>query len=229
MNKTKSIAKRLISVVLLMATMASAIVLTGCASNSEDTVTEINLLSWAGISDEAIQKLQDLTGYTINYTPFSTLEEMQSKTLSTSTQYDVAMSSDYIIEALVAQDGLEEIDPSKISNYQYLGEGYLSPSYDPDDKWSVPYSGGGVGILVNRDAITTPITSYADLWDSSLADQIIFRDDLRIALSIANLVNGNDFNASEPDQIEAAGQMLEELLPNIHAFAYSGYKLMLKR
>lgn len=51
--------------------------------------------------------------------------------MSNSVQYDVAMCSDYVIEALVEQDQLEEIDTSKIPNYSRLGEGYLSPSYDP--------------------------------------------------------------------------------------------------
>lgn len=197
----------------------------GSASGGEKG--ELNLLAWAGIDDEAIRKLEEMTGYTINYTEFSSLEEMETKVMSNSTQYDVAMCSDYIIEALVAQDQLEEIDPSRIPNYQYLGEGYLSPSYDPDNKWSVPYSGGGIGILINRDAIDTEITSYADLWKEELAGQIAFTDDERMALCICNLVNGNDFNATDEAEIRAAGAKLEELLPNIHAFTYSDYKLIL--
>lgn len=215
---------------------AMALGLVGCGSSSgEETDSsaassdskELNLLAWAGIEDEAISKLEELSGYTINYTSFSSLEEMQTKVMSNSVQYDIAMCSDYIIEALVAQDQLEEIDTSKIENYSHLGEGYLSPSYDPDNKWSVPYSGGGIGILVNRDVVDTEITSYADLWKEELADQIAFTDDERMALCICNLVNGNDFNATDEEQIAAAGEKLKELLPNIHAFAYSGYKLML--
>ena len=222
--------KRKLGTLISCLLIASA-VLTGCQSGNQTSESkapekkEINLLAWGGISDEGIQKLEELTGYKINYTSFSTLEEMQSKCMSKSMQYDVAMSSDYIIEALTAQDKLEEIDPTKLSNYGDIKKGYLSPSYDPDNKWSVPYSGGGIGILVNRDVIKDKITSYADLWNPAFSDQIIFRDDTRIALSIGNLVDGNDFNASDKDQIQAAGDKIIELLPNIHAFANSGYKL----
>jgi len=188
---------------------------------------EINMLAWAGFDDEAIQKLESLTGYTINYTQFSSLEEMETKVMSNSVQYDVAMSSDYVIEALLEQDMLEEIDTTKLSNYQYLGSQYLSPSYDPDNKWSVPYSGGGIGILVNRDVVSTEIKSYADLWNPELAGQIAFTDDERMALCITNLVNGNDFNATDETEIKAAGTKLAELLPNIAAFTYNDYKMML--
>lgn len=199
----------------------------GETSTSEDVKDEINMLAWSGFDDAAIQKLEEMTGYKINYTQFSSLEEMETKVMSNSVQYDVAMCSDYVIEALVAQNELIEIDPSKIENYQYIGKQYLSPSFDPEDKWSVPYSGGGIGILVNRDVITTEINGYADLWDPSLANQIAFTDDERMALCITNLVNGNDFNTTDEAEIRAAGEKLQELLPNIHAFTYNDYKMML--
>lgn len=207
-----------------------------CGSNTDSTSSdeadnkskkEINLLAWSGIPDEGIQKLEEMTGYSINYTEFSSLEEMETKIMSNSVQYDVAMCSDYIITALADQGKLEEIDPSKLKNYEHIGESYLSPSFDPDNKWSVPYSWGGIGILVNRDAVDTPIESYADLWDSSLEDQIAFTDDERMALCITNLVNGNDFNTTDENEIRQAGEKLTELLPNIHAFTYNDYKLML--
>ncbi|MBO5281647.1 MAG: spermidine/putrescine ABC transporter substrate-binding protein [Lachnospiraceae bacterium] len=228
--------KRILALVMVAAMAAG---LAGCGespspdasgaaeSSSSGEKGELNLLAWSGIDDEAIQKLEEMTGYTINYTQFSSLEEMETKVMSNSTQYDVAMCSDYVIEALVAQEQLEEIDTSRLSNYEYLGTQYLSPSYDPENKWSVPYSGGGIGILINRDAVDTEITSYADLWNPELQGQIAFTDDERMALCITNLVNGNDFNASDEEAIRAAGAKLEELLPNIHAFTYSDYKMIL--
>ena len=48
-----------------------------------------------------------------------------------------------------------------------------------------------------------------------------------MALCIANLVNGNDFNATDEASIRAAGEKLTELLPNVHAFTYNDYKMML--
>ncbi len=220
--------KRVLSLAIIFLVVTGSLALTGCGpENSASGSKEINMLAWAGVDDAAIAKLGELTGYKINYTPFSSLEEMQTKVTSKSARYDVAMCSDYAIEALVAQKKLKEIDTSKIENYSKIGKGYLSPSYDPDNKWSVPYSGGGIGILVNRDKVSAEIKSYADLWKPDLKDQIVFTDDERMALSIANLVNGNDFSTKDESQIKAAGAKLEELKPNIHAFAYSGYKLML--
>jgi spermidine/putrescine-binding protein len=230
--------KKVLATILTIA-MAASLVACGTSGTSEEDVNssststasdakgEINMLAWAGFDDAAIQKLEELTGYSINYTQFSSLEEMETKVLSNSVQYDVAMCSDYVIEALVEQNQLSEIDTSKIENYEYLGSQYLSPSYDPENKWSVPYSGGGIGILVNRDAVSTEITSYADLWNPELEGQIAFTDDERMALCIANLVNGNDFNATDEAEIRAAGDKLNELLPNISAFTYNDYKMML--
>ncbi len=224
--KVKALFKGLLGCALASTMLMGFAGCGGSESNNSDSKT-LNLLAWSGIEDEAIQKLEELSGYKINYTSFSSLEEMQTKVMSNSTQYDVAMCSDYIITALVEQGELEEIDTSKISNYSKIGKGYLSPSYDPDNKWSVPYSGGGIGILINRDKTDAKITSYADLWQSDLKDSIAFVDDERMALSICNLVNGNDFNATDEKQIEAAGEKLKELIPNIHAFTSTGHKLIL--
>lgn len=239
--------KNVMRVITAAAITAAAI--TGCrgsgAANSAETGSEagstaaastevkadsgktMNLLAWEGIESDAIEELENLTGYKINYTPFMTLEEMMTKSTSNSVQYDAAMCSDYIIEALLAQNELEEIDTSKISNYEKIGAEFLSPSYDPDDKWSVPYSGGQIGIMINRDKVTTDIHSYADLWKPELAGQIAFTSDMRMAMSIANLVNGNDFNAADEAQILAAKNKLTELLPNVVSFEYMGTKPML--
>ncbi|MEY8352677.1 spermidine/putrescine ABC transporter substrate-binding protein [Lachnospiraceae bacterium 54-53] len=192
-----------------------------------DSGKTMNLLAWEGIESDAIEELEKLTGYKINYTPFMTLEEMMTKSTSNSVQYDAAMCSDYIIEALLAQNELEEIDTSKISNYEKIGAEFLNPGYDPDNKWSVPYSGGQIGIMINRDKVTTDIRSYADLWKPELAGQIAFTSDMRMAMSIANLVNGNDFNAADEAQILAAKDKLTELLPNVVSFEYMGTKTML--
>lgn len=226
--------KRILAVLLALSVaaglMACGVSRSGNASSDASSVSsgkEINMLAWSGFDDEAIQKLEEMTGYKINYTQFSSLEEMETKVMSNSTQYDVAMCSDYVIEALKSQDQLEKIDTSKLSNYKYIGKQYLSPSYDPDNEWSVPYSGGGIGILINRDKVKTEIKSYADLWKPELKGQIAFTDDERMALCITNLVNGNDFNTTDESEIQAAGKKLEELLPNIHAFTYNDYKLML--
>lgn len=231
--------KKILSKIMAMGLAASMVLaMSACGSttstdtqsagaSSSSNAGEINLLAWSGIDDEAIQKLEEMTGYTINYTQFSSLEEMETKVMSNSTQYDVAMCSDYVIEALNQQGMLEELDTSKIENYQYLGEQYLSPSYDPDNTLSVPYSGGGIGILVNRDEVSTEIKGYADLWNPELEGQIAFTDDERMALCITNLVNGNDFNTQDEADIRAAGEKLTELLPNIAAFTYNDYKMML--
>lgn len=194
---------------------------------SKDSDKTINLLAWEGIESDSIQQLEKLTGYKINYTPFMSLEEMMTKCTSNSVQYDVAMSSDYIIEALLAQDGLEEMDTSKITNYEKIGKEFLNPVYDPDNKWSVPYSGGQIGILINRDKVTAGIHSYADLWNPELKGQIGFTSDMRMAMCITNLVNGNDFNTTDEVQIRAAKDKLSELLPNIVSFEYMGTKAML--
>ena len=98
--------------------------------------------------------------------------------------YDMVLPSDYMIQLMIAQDMLEPLDKDKLTNLSNIGEAYLNPSYDPGNVYTVPYQGGVAGIAVNTKKITTPITSYADLFDPSLEGQLVVLDDYRAVIGI---------------------------------------------
>ena len=65
-----------------------------------------------------------------------------------------------------------ELDQDALTNLSNIGEAYLDPSYDPGNVYSVPYQGGVAAIAVNTSMVDIDITSYADLFDSALADSL---------------------------------------------------------
>ena len=81
-----------------------------------------------------------------------------------------------------AQDMLEELDQDALTNLSNIGEAYLDPSYDPGNVYSVPYQGGVAAIAVNTSMVDIDITSYADLFDSALADSLVVLDDYRAVI-----------------------------------------------
>ena len=72
---------------------------------------------------------------------------------------------------MIENDLLAEIDFDNIPNYKYIGDRYIemSKAFDPQNKYSVPYTWGTVGILYNTKLIeelgVDPPTKWADLWD----------------------------------------------------------------
>lgn len=63
-------------------------------------------------------------------------------------QYDILVPSDYMIEKLIAEDRLAELDLSKIENYANINDSFKSPAYDPENKYSIPYMWGTLGICI---------------------------------------------------------------------------------
>ncbi|MBQ7974097.1 MAG: extracellular solute-binding protein, partial [Clostridia bacterium] len=106
-------------------------------------------------------------------------EEMLAKISAGNSGYDLVIGSDYIIDIARKQDLLQELDKSKIPNYANLDEGYLSKFYDPENKYTVPYSAGSPVILYDEEKIGMEINGYEDLWNEKLKGKLLLIDDAR--------------------------------------------------
>jgi len=58
----------------------------------------------------------------VNYSTFSSNEDMYAKVSSGSSTYDVIIPSDYMIQRMVGEGLLLPLDLSKIPNYQYISD-----------------------------------------------------------------------------------------------------------
>jgi spermidine/putrescine-binding protein len=113
---------------------------------------------------------------------------------------------------------LEPIDVTQIPNFANVDDQFKNPPYDPGNKYSVPYQWGSVGIAVNTDKVTKPISKFADLWDPAFKGQLVVLDDEREIIGMTLEVLGYDKNSTDPAQLEAAKQKLIELTPNIKLY-----------
>lgn len=100
---------------------------------------------------------------------------MYPKVQSVAIVYDVVCPSDYMIERMLQNDLLAEINWDNVSNIKNIDEAYMeqSKSFDPENKYSVPYCFGTVGILYNKTMVDEPITSWDVLWDEKYKDNIL--------------------------------------------------------
>ena len=115
------------------------LLLTGCASKQEKQI--VNVLNWSSyIPDEVINDFEKETGIKVNYGTYSSNEELLAK-LSSSKKgtYDVVFPSDYMVELMIGKDMLEEMDTSKLGNYDNINEVFLNQSYDKNNTYSLPF------------------------------------------------------------------------------------------
>ena len=188
--------------------MAATMLLTGCGSGgSEEQV--VNVCSWGEYIDEdLIYQFEEETGIKVNYQTAESNEALYSLLKTGAGDYDVIVPSDYMIGRLIAEDMLAELNYDNIPNYALIDDQYKNLSYDPDSKYTVPYTWGTLGIIYNTTMVDEEITSWDAMFDEKYAGQVLMIRNSRDALAAALLDLGYDINTTDEAQIREAYQLL---------------------
>lgn len=204
------------------AALLSAAVLAGCGSSAGGENGQVIVYNWGEYIDpETIDLFEEETGIEVVYDEFETNEIMYPKVESGAASYDVVCPSDYMISKMIENNMLAEINFDNIPNARdNIGAQYYEQSkgFDPENKYSVPYCWGTVGILYNKTMVDEPITSWAKLWDPKYTDNILMQDSVRDAFMVAEKLNGFSMNTKDPGELEIAKNSLIEQKPLVQAY-----------
>ena len=223
--------KRIILSMLLLALALTGILLfAGCDEDENtaggDTLT-LYVYNWGEyISDGSEGSLDVNTAFEeycrdelgidvrVNYSTYSSNEDLYAKITSGAVSYDVIIPSDYMLARLAEEGYLREIHPrDTIENYQYIDERFKGLYYDPDEKYSVPYTYGTVGVIYNTemvDADDEDLGKWSLLWDSDYAGNILQFNNPRDAFGTAQFYLGYSINSDDPAEWQAALEKLKE-------------------
>ncbi len=232
-RKKKRIAAIATSAVAIVATVA--IIIGSFAGTVQDTLT-LNVYNWgeymADGSDSEYGNVNKMfedyyyekTGkrVVINYSTYATNEDLFSKLNNSAVSYDIVIPSDYMIEKLIQADLLLEFDvKDEIANYQYIGEAFKTPYYDVEEKYSVPYTYGMMGIIYNKDMVDEEDIaegSWGLLWNEKYAGKILQFNNPRDAFATAMYWKGLDVNSTDPAVWDEALRLLEEQKPLLQGY-----------
>lgn len=191
---------------------------TGCkkAENDNKVINVFNCGDY--IDEDLISKFEEETGYKIQYSTYDTNEKMYSKLKSGSNSYDLVFPSDYMIEKMISEDMVEQLNFDNIPNYQYIDDKFKNLEFDPDNKYSVPYMWGTVGIIYNPEVVTEPVKSWDILWDKKYNKDIVMFDSVRETMSIALKKLGYSMNSTDPKELDEAANLLIEQKPIVKAW-----------
>jgi spermidine/putrescine-binding protein len=185
----------------------------------EVTSKELNLFVWTEYIPADMQECFELVyGVKVNRDEYSANEEMYAKLSAGGTAYDLVQPTDYIVSLMIRQGLLKELDHSKLPALKNFDSNYLDFSFDPGNKYTIPYQAGTDAIVYNADTVENPPKSWEDLWKPEYAGRMIFLDDSRAVIGATLLTLGYDVNTTDPAQLEEAKTKLAELVPNVKAF-----------
>ena len=171
---------------LIPVAMAVLIVIGGFIYGQKDGTSkngQVIVYNWGEYIDpEIIDLFEEETGIDVIYEEFETNEIMYPKIQSGAIAYDVVCPSDYMIQRMIENDLLAEINYDHIPNLKYIGDNYMKMSrqFDPENKYSVPYLWGTVGILYNKKMVDEPVDSWGILWDKKYEDSILMQDSVEL-------------------------------------------------
>lgn len=222
--------KKFLPKLLLLLTVAAlmAPIFCSCATSN---VTVLNVYNWGEYISDGSEDSYDtnaafeewyLAEYgkevKVNYTTYASNEDMYAKLKSGAVKYDIVIPSDYMIELMIEEDMLEEIDFSNIPNYQYIDENYRNLFYDPDNKYSVPYTYGMVGIIYNTKMVNGTPDSWSLMWDENYKGKILNFNNPRDAFGTAMYKLGIDVNTSDTADWDAAFEALKAQKPLVQSY-----------
>ena len=215
--------KKFISALLVAALALS--LFTGCGKK-EDTTT-IYVYNWgqyiAEGDDDSIDVIAEFEkkypNIKVQYSTFDSNETMYAKLKNGGITVDVVIPSDYMIGRMRQEGMLQELNYDNIPNAQYIDDAYRGLSYDPEDKYSVPYTWGTVGIIYNTKYVDeADVTGWELLWNEKYADKILMFDNSRDAFGIAEYLLGYDVNTTDEAELKACADKLAEQKPVVQQY-----------
>ena len=217
--------KKVICVVLSVLLAVSCLAgLSGCGSSKKTTLYVYNWGQYISEGDDGSLDViatfeEAYPNIRVQYSTYDSNEIMYSKLANGGITVDVIIPSDYMIGRMVQEGMLEELNFDNIPNYQYIDDAFKNTSYDPENKYSVPYTWGTVGIIYNTKYVDeADVTGWELLWNEKYAGKILMFDNSRDAFGIAEYLLGYDVNTTDEAELQACSAKLAEQKPVVQQY-----------
>ena len=210
---------------LLLCAVLMAGLLSGCTV-ADDRVT-INVYNWGqyisegdeGYMDVIAEFEKEYPNIRVNYVTFDSNETMYTKMSNGGITVDVIIPSDYMVGRLVEEGMLCQLNYDNIPNYQYIDQEFRGKDYDPEEKYTVPYTWGTVGIIYNTKYVDeADVTGWELLWNEKYKGKILQFDNSRDAFGVAQFLEGISINTTDTAELRQAANKLAEQNPLIRQY-----------
>ncbi len=159
----------------------------------------------------------------INYSTYSSNEDLYAKLASGTVSYDIVVPSDYMIARMINENLIQPIDMSKLKNYGNIDDEFKGLYYDPTESYSVAYTYGTVGIIYNTEMVPADLPTLTEkswemLWDEALSGKILQFNNPRDAFATAHFALGQSINTDDVSLWQTALTKLKEQKPVLQGY-----------
>jgi len=209
----------------------SGLSLTGCGwrlGNVRATATtigsrdQLDLYTWTQYTDrELLTTFTTQTGIKVLADVYDSNDVMLAKLQAGGGgAYSVIYPSDYMVKKMADKGLLREINRDRLIGLDNLLPRFQNPTYDPNNRYSMPFSWGTTGLIYNSEILKTPPEDWDYLWQNQaqLSKRMTLLSDVREVIGAVLRMLGYSYNSQNENEIKQAYDKLKVLKGAIAAF-----------
>jgi spermidine/putrescine transport system substrate-binding protein len=189
---------------------------------------QLYLFTWTQYSDQQLlDTFTTQTGIKVDVDVYDSNEVMLAKILAGGgSAYSLIYPSDYMVERMIEEDLLREINHDRLIGLNNLFPEFQNPSYDPDNRHSIPFNWGTTGFIYDSAQLPDAPTDWEYLWQNQdrLHRRITLLNDVREVMGAVLRMLGYSYNSQNPEEVRQAYQKLVTLKPAIASFTTDAWQ-----
>ena len=196
----------------------------------------LHVYNWSDyIAPDTIANFEKESGIKVVYDVFDSNETLEAKLLAGKSGYDIVVPSNSFLAKQIKAGVYQELDKSKLSNYDNLNKSLLKAVSvsDPDNKHAFPYMWGSMGIGYNPEKVKAALgVDKIDSWDVLMKPENIaklkscgvsFLDSPTEMLPVALHYLGLPTDTQKKADLKQAEDLFMKIRPSIGYFHSSKY------
>ena len=215
---------------VLCAVLAAAMLLACLAGCSDGKTRTLNVYNWGEYisdgSEDSYDTIKEFEAWYeeaygekvhVNYDTFQSNEDMYAKLSAGAVSYDVVIPSDYMIARMISENMLLELDFSNIPNYSNIDDSFKGLYYDVENKYTVPYAYGIVGVIWNANEVDeADAEGWELMWNPKYSGRIVSFNNSRDAFGTAMYKLSIDVNTTDKAEWDKAYEELMTQRPLLY-------------
>ncbi|WP_017651902.1 ABC transporter substrate-binding protein [Fortiea contorta] len=183
---------------------------------------QLSLYTWTQYTDkQLLTTFSSQTGMKVRADVYDSNDVMLAKfQAGGGRNYSIIYPSDYMVQKMVKKNLLTEINRDRLIGIDNLFPRFQNPSYDANNRYSIPFNWGTTGLLYNSEILQNPPTDWDYLWKNQqqLSRRMTLLNDVREVMGAVLRMLGYSYNSQNENEIKQAYEKLQELKPAIAAF-----------
>ncbi|WP_037312883.1 extracellular solute-binding protein [Ruegeria halocynthiae] len=186
---------------------------------------DLFIFNWTDYTPpDLIEKFEKETGINVTIDTYDSNETVLAKLKSGSTGYDIVVIANPWVNVMAEEGLIRKINASELPGYDNLDDRWKSPTWDPDNAYSVPYQWGLTSFVVNTDVYDGDIDTLDVLFNppEELQGKIGMLNSPSEAVTLAQIYLGMDFCQTDVENMQKVETVLLDQAPHVKVYNSAG-------